>query len=183
MGKRHNHKLALEGGQVVDASLSRLRSCVTRPGHQAAAVTGRTSWQPRLVISDHHLGLKAAIAKVFIGAAWQRCRVHFMRNVLAKVTRANGEMVAAAIRTIFAQPDAAVAAQFERITATLQAQFPEVVAMLIDAKEDLLAFCAFPLEHWRKLWSTNPLERLDREIKRRCDVVGVFPTTAPSTAR
>ena len=133
----------------------------------------------RLVVSDHHLGLKAAIAKVFIGAAWQRCRVHFMRNVLAKVPRANAEMVAAAIRTIFAQPDAgAVAAQFERITATLEGQFPEVTAMLSNAREDLLAFSAFPLEHWRKLWSTNPLERLHREIKRRCDVVGVFPNDA-----
>ena len=112
----------------------------------------------RLVVSDHHLGLKAAIAKVFIGAAWQRCRVHFMRNVLSKVTKANAEMVAAAIRTIFAQPDAeAVAAQFERITATLEPQFPDVTAMLHDAREDLLAFSTFPLEHWRKVWSTNPV--------------------------
>ncbi|HMC37963.1 MAG TPA: IS256 family transposase, partial [Actinomycetota bacterium] len=133
----------------------------------------------RLVISDHHLGLKAAIAKIFVGAAWQRCRVHFMRNVLSKVNRANGDMVAAAIRTIFAQPDAsAVASQFERIVGTLDAQFPEVVAMLTGAREDLLAFSAFPLEHWRKLWSTNPLERLHREIKRRTDVVGVFPNDA-----
>jgi putative transposase len=133
----------------------------------------------RLVISDHHLGLKAAIAKVFIGAAWQRCRVHFMRNVLAKVTKANADMVAAAIRTIFAQPDAAaVAAQFDRIVATLEPQFPEVTAMLVDARDDLTAFTAFPLEHWRKLWSTNPLERLHREIKRRTDVVGVFPNDA-----
>ena len=133
----------------------------------------------RLVISDHHLGLKAAIAKVFVGAAWQRCRVHFMRNVLAKVTKANAEMVAAAIRTIFAQPDAeAVAAQFDRITATLEGQFPEVTAMPHDARHDLLAFSAFPLEHWRKVWSTNPLERLHREIKRRTDVVGVFPNDA-----
>ncbi len=133
----------------------------------------------RLVISDHHPGLKNAIAKVFVGAAWQRCRVHFMRNVLAKVTRANAEMVAAAIRTIFAQPDAAaVDAQFDRIVATLEPQFPEVAAMLVSAREDLLAFSAFPLEHWRKLWSTNPLERLHREIKRRTDVVGVFPNDA-----
>ena len=88
-------------------------------------------------------------------------------------------MVAAAIRTIFAQPDAeAVAAQFERITATLKPQFPEVTAMLLGAREDLLAFSAFPLEHWRKVWSTNPLERLHREIKRRTDVVGVFPNDA-----
>jgi len=133
----------------------------------------------RLVISDHHLGLKNAIAKVFVGAAWQRCRVHFMRNVLAKVARANGEMVAAAIRTIFAQPDAgAVAEQFDRIVAMLEGQFPEVAVMLADAREDLTAFSAFPLEHWRKLWSTNPLERLHREVKRRTDVVGVFPNDA-----
>ena len=133
----------------------------------------------RLVISDHHLGLTAAIAKVFIGAGWQRCRVHFMRNVLGKVSRANAEMVAAAIRTIFAQPDAgAVAAQFDRIVATLEAQFPEVTAMLVAAREDLLAFAPFPIEHWRKIWSTNPLERLHREIKRRTDVVGVFPNDA-----
>ncbi len=133
----------------------------------------------RLVISDHHLGLKKAITTVMIGAAWQRCRVHFMRNVLARVPRANAEMVAAAIRTIFAQPDAAaVADQFERITATLTGQFPDIVAMLADARDDLLAFAAFPLEHWRKIWSTNPLERLHREIKRRCDVVGVFPNDA-----
>ncbi len=130
----------------------------------------------RLVISDHHDGLKAAIAKCFIGAAWQRCRVHFMRNVLAKVTKANADMVAAAIRTIFAQPNATeVNAQFDRIAATLDAQFPQVAAMLTDARVDLLAFSAFPIEHWRKIWSTNPLERLHREVKRRTDVVGVFP--------
>ena len=133
----------------------------------------------RLVISDAHLGLKAAIAKCFIGAAWQRCRVHFMRNVLAKVPRANAEMVAAAIRTIFAQPDrAAVNAQFDRIVATLETQFPDVTRMLLDARDDLLAFTVFPIEHWRKIWSTNPLERLHREIKRRTDVVGVFPNDA-----
>ena len=133
----------------------------------------------RLVISDHHLGLKNAIAKVFVGAAWQRCRVHFMRNVLAKVTRANGEMVAAAVRTIFAQPDAAaVAEQFDRVTTRLDSQFPDVAGAMRATREDLLAFSAFPLEHWRKLWSTNPLERLHREIKRRTDVVGVFPNDA-----
>jgi putative transposase len=133
----------------------------------------------RLVISDHHLGLTKAIAAVMIGAAWQRCRVHFMRNVLARVARANAEMVAAAIRTIFAQPDSnAVAEQFDRIVAMLGDQFPDVASMLTDAREDLLAFAPFPLEHWRKVWSTNPLERLHREVKRRCDVVGVFPNDA-----
>jgi putative transposase len=130
----------------------------------------------RLVISDHHEGLKAATAKCFVGTGWQRCRVHFMRNVLAKVPKTDAEMVAAAIRTIFAQPSAeAVYAQFDRIVATLEPQFPVVAAMLVDAREDLLAFTAFPIEHWRKIWSTNPLERLHREIKRRTDVVGVFP--------
>ena len=99
-----------------------------------------------------------------------------MRNVLAKVPKADAEMVAAAIRTIFAQPSAeAVAAQFDRIVNTLEPQFPQVGAMLVEARDDLLAFSAFPLEHWRKIWSTNPLERLHREVKRRTDVVGVFP--------
>lgn len=132
-----------------------------------------------LVISDHHLGLKTAIGAVFIGAAWQRCRVHFMRNVLAKVPKGSAEMVAAAIRTIFAQPDAGhVRAQFAEITAMLDGQFPDVSAMLADAGEDLLAFSAFPQAHWRKLWSTNPLERVNCEIKRRSNVVGIFPNDA-----
>jgi putative transposase len=88
-------------------------------------------------------------------------------------------MVAAAIRTIFAQPDrTAVAEQFDRIVAMLAGQFPDVTAMLTNARDDLLAFATFPLDHWRKVWSTNPLERPDREVKRRCDVVGVFPNDA-----
>jgi putative transposase len=130
----------------------------------------------RLVISDQHLGLKAAVEAVMLGSAWQRCRVHFMRNVLARVQRSNTHMVIAAIQTIFAQPDAqSVREQFQRITATFEGQFAEVAAMLEGAKEDLLAFSAFPESHWRKIWSTNPLERVHREIKRRTDVVGVFP--------
>ncbi len=130
----------------------------------------------RLVISDQHLGLKAAVEAVMVGSAWQRCRVHFMRNVLTRVKRTNTHMVIAAIQTIFAQPDAqTVREQFDRIVGTLEGQFPEVATMLTDAKEDLLAFSAFPEAHWRKVWSTNPLERLHREIKRRTDVVGVFP--------
>jgi putative transposase len=133
----------------------------------------------RLVVSDDHLGLKAAVAEVMIGASWQRCRVHFMRNVLARVSRGNAHMVAAAIGTIFAQPDASsVREQFGRIVATLTGEFPEVAFMLEEAREDLLAFSVLPSEHWRKVWSTNPLERVHREIKRRCDVVGVFPNDA-----
>jgi putative transposase len=130
----------------------------------------------QLVISDHHLGLKHAIAAVFVGASWQRCRVHFMRNVLAKVPKASVQMVAAAIRTNFAQPDAAhVRSQLDEIARMLEIQFPDVAAMLRDAGEDLLAFTAFPIAHWRKIWSTNPLERINGEIKRRTNVVGIFP--------
>jgi transposase-like protein len=129
----------------------------------------------QLVISDAHEGLKAAIAGVFVGAAWQRCRVHFMRNVLARVPKGSAEMVAAAVRTIFAQPDAgAVAEQLETIAEKLGRQFPVVAAMLRDAAPDICAFTAFPQPHWRKIWSTNPLERVNVEIKRRADVVGIF---------
>jgi putative transposase len=132
-----------------------------------------------LVISDHHLGLKEAIEAVFIGAAWQRCRVHFMRNVLSKVPKASAEMVAAAIRTIFAQPDPAhVRAQLDEVARMLDAKFPDVATMLGDATEDLLAFSNFPVAHWRKIWSTNPLERINGEIKRRTNVVGIFPNDA-----
>jgi putative transposase len=133
----------------------------------------------QLVISDHHLGLKEAIASVFVGAGWQRCRVHFMRNVLSKVPRASAEMVAAAVRTIFAQPDAAhVRSQLAEVTRMLSVQFPDVATMLGDAEQDLLAFCDFPQAHWRKIWSTNPLERVNGEIKRRTNVVGIFPNDA-----
>ncbi len=137
----------------------------------------------QLVISDHHLGLKQAIGAVFIGSTWQRCRVHFMRNVLARVPKASTEMVAAAIRTVFAQPDADhVRSQLTEVTTMLKGQFPDVADMLADAAEDLLAFIGFPQAHWRKVWSTNPLERLNGEIKRRTNVVGVFPNDA-SVAR
>jgi transposase-like protein len=133
----------------------------------------------QLVISDHHLGLKKAIGAVFLGASWQRCRVHFMRNVLAKVPKASAEMVAAAIRTVFAQPDAKhVRRQLGEVAAMLGPKFPDVAGMLTDAAEDLLAFDGFPLAHWRKIWSTNPLERVNGEIKRRTNVVGIFPNDA-----
>ena len=133
----------------------------------------------RLVISDAHQGLRKAIDKVMLGAAWQRCRVHFLRNVLAKVPRGSAEMVAAAVRTIFAQPDAAaVAEQLDSIASKLGRQFPAVEAMLRDAQTDICAFAAFPQAHWRKIWSTNPLERVNKEIKRRTNVVGIFPNEA-----
>jgi putative transposase len=130
----------------------------------------------QLVISDAHTGLKQAINAVFIGAAWQRCRVHFLRNVLAQVPKGSSEMVAAAIRTIFAQPKAdMVHDQLGVIAGMLGRQSSKVEAMLRDATEDLLAFTSFPPGHWKKIWSTNPLERLNKEVKRRTDVVGVFP--------
>jgi putative transposase len=130
-----------------------------------------------LVIADAHLGLRQAVQAVMAGAAVQRCRVHFLRNILAQVPKGAAEMVAAAIRTIFAQPDAAhVQEQLDVIAGMLGRQFPKLERMLRDSAEDLLAFTSFPPSHWKKLWSTNPLERLNKEIKRRTDVVGVFPT-------
>ena len=130
----------------------------------------------QLVISDAHVGLKAAITAVMVGAAWQRCRVHFLRNVLAQVPKGSAEMVAAAIRTIFAQPDAEhVRDQLDVIATMLGRQFPKVEAMLREVADDITAFADFPVAHWKKIWSTNPLERVNKEIKRRTDVVGVFP--------
>ena len=133
----------------------------------------------KLVISDAHAGLKAAIAAVLLGATWQRCRVHFLRNVLAAVPKGSQTMVAAAIRTVFAQPDAEhVREQLEVIATMLGRQFPKVEAMLREAAGDITAFADFPIAHWKKIWSTNPLERVNKEIKRRTDVVGVFPNPA-----
>lgn len=132
-----------------------------------------------LVMSDAHSGLKKAIGTVFQGASWQRCRVHFMRNVLAAVPKGSQDMVASVIRTIFAQPDAKhVHAQFDEVARMLERSHPKVAVMLDDARHDLLAFAGFPLKHWRQIWSTNPLERVNKEIKRRTDVVGVFPNPA-----
>ncbi len=133
----------------------------------------------RLVISDAHQGLKGAIAAVFLGAAWQRCRVHFLRNVLARIPRGRAEMVLALIRTIWAQPDpAGVRDQLDAVADKLAAGFPVVAAMLREAREDVTAFAAFPFAHWKKIWSTNPLERVNKEIKRRSDVIGIFPNEA-----
>jgi putative transposase len=133
----------------------------------------------QLVISDAHRGLVNAIGAVLQGAAWQRCRVHFMRNALAKVSKGHAEMVAATIRTIFAQPGPTqVRAQVDLVADMLAEQFPAVAELLRDAKADLTAFADFPKLHWPKIWSTNPLERLNREVKRRTDVVGIFPNPA-----
>jgi putative transposase len=101
---------------------------------------------------------------------------HFSRNVLAKVPKSSADMVAAALRTVFVHPDPAeVASAWDRVADTFTAQFPKVSDLMAQAKADVLAFSAFPFEHWRKIWSTNPLERVNKEIKRRADVVGIFP--------
>jgi putative transposase len=143
------------------------------------SLVGRGLKGVQLVISDAHNGLKAAIAKTLAGAAWQRCRVHFMRNVLARVPKGDKEMVAAAIRTIFAQPNRQAAEQqLDEVVKAMQSRWPEAANMLLDAQGDILAYMAFPKAHWTRIYSTNPLERLNREVKRRADVVGVFPDSA-----
>jgi len=130
----------------------------------------------RLVTSDAHPGLVDAIAATLPGASWQRCRTHFMRNLLTRVPKSAQSFVATMVRSIFAQPDAhTVSEQHLRVIAQLEERFPEAAAMLSEAEPDLLAFTHFPKEHWRQLWSNNSLERLNKEIRRRTDVVGIFP--------
>ncbi len=130
----------------------------------------------KLVSSDAHPGLVDAIAATLPGAAWQRCRTHFMRNLLTRVPKSAQSFVATMVRTIFAQPDTAtVREQHARIATQLEQRFPEAAALLDEAGPDLLAFASFPKEHWRQVWSNNSLERLNREIRRRTDVVGIFP--------
>ena len=133
----------------------------------------------RLVISDAHEGLKQAISTVLTGTAWQRCRVHFMRNLLATVPHGVREAIAAVVRTIFAQPDHTSAmTQLRKVADGLRARFPRAATVLEEAAEDILAYRHLPLEHQRQLHSTNPLERLNKEIKRRSNVVGIFPNPA-----
>jgi transposase-like protein len=130
----------------------------------------------RLVTSDAHPGLVDAIAATLPGASWQRCRTHFMRNLLTRVPKSAQSFVATMVRSIFAQPDAhTVREQHLRVLAQLEERFSEAAAMLAEAEPDLLAFTHFPKEHWRQLWSNNSLERLNKEIRRRTDVVGIFP--------
>jgi putative transposase len=130
----------------------------------------------RLVISDQHAGLVAALRRCFQGAAHQRCRVHFARNLLALIPKSHKDMVAALFRTIFAQPDpAAVSAAWEEVRDQLVKTFPKVGPLMDTAKAEVLAFTAFPKAHWIKIWSNNPLERINKEIKRRSRVVEIFP--------
>ena len=133
-----------------------------------------------LVISDAHGGIKAAIATVFAEAAWQRCRTHFMANLAARVPRASWPMIATLVRSIFEQPDReATWNQLGEVVDKLtQAGFCDVATIVLDAADDILAFSAFPVEHWPKIRSNNPQERLNKEIRRRTDVVGIFPNRA-----
>ncbi len=133
----------------------------------------------KLVISDQHAGLVAALTKSFQKASHQRCRVHFARNLLALVPRSHTDMVAAVFRTIFAQPDEkAVSATWDQVRDQLADMFPKVGPLMDDAKTEVLAFTGFPRAHWQKIWSTNPLERINKEIKRRSRVVGIFTNEA-----
>jgi len=130
----------------------------------------------RLVVSDQHAGLVKALSRCFSGAAHQRCRVHFARNLLALVPRSHKDMVAALFRTIFAQPDAqAVHATWDEVRDQLAKPFPKIGPLMDDAKAEVLAFTAFPRAHWTKIWSNNPIERVNKEIKRRTRVVQIFP--------
>jgi len=133
----------------------------------------------QLVVSDAHEGLKGAIAAVLQGTSWQRCRVHFLRNALALVPKAGQQLVATTIRTVFAQPEPAQAReQWRRVADGFRPRFPRLAELLDAAEADVLAYLDFPREHWRQIWSNNPLERLNREVKRRTDVVGIFPNEA-----
>ena len=130
----------------------------------------------RLVISDAHAGLRAAIRKVMQGAGWQRCRVHAMRNLMAVARHDQRQVIAALIRTIFAQPDdKAARAQLRQVVDQLNGIAPKVAERLQAMEDDLLAYTTFPPGHWSKIWSNNPIERLNRELKRRTDVVQIFP--------
>ena len=133
----------------------------------------------QLVTSDAHQGLKDAIAMVFAGASWQRCRTHFMTNLLSKIPRRAQPWVATMVRTIYQQPSPEeVHAQHHRMIGMLDERFPQAAALLEEAGPEILAFTAFPVAHWKQIWSNNPQERLNREIRRRTDVVGIFPNRA-----
>lgn len=166
----HREVLGLDVGPSEDGAfwLSFLRSLVAR------GLSG-----VRLVTSDAHQGLKGAIEAVLQGAGWQRCRVHFMRNALSLVPKDAQQMVGATIRTVFAQPDTESAhQQWRRVAEGFRGRFAKLAELMDEAEEDVLAYAMFPKEHWQKIWSNNPLERLNKEVKRRTEVVGVFPNEA-----
>jgi len=132
----------------------------------------------RIVTSDAHEGLRKAISQTLTGASWQRCRVHFMRNILARVPKSAQPEVAAAVRTVFAQPDIATAKEQLRRVAQRLTRYPKAAELLLEAEDEILAHMVLPESHRRRMHSTNPLERLNAELKRRSKVVGVFPNSA-----
>jgi transposase-like protein len=133
----------------------------------------------RLVTSDAHRGLTAAIAATMAGASWQRCRTHYAANLMSATPKSSWGWVKALLHSIYDQPDSdAVHAQFDRVVDALSEKLPSVADHLDSARADILAFTAFPKEIWRQIWSNNPTERLNREIRRRTDVVGIFPDRA-----
>jgi putative transposase len=144
------------------------------------SLVGRGLGGVRLVTSDAHRGLKAAVETLLQGASWQRCRVNFMRNALSLVPKAAQQMVGATIRTVFAQPDAKRSAreQWRRVSDGFRQRFLRLSELMDEAEEDVLSYAAFPQEHWQKIWSNNPLERVNKEVKRRTSVVGIFPNEA-----
>jgi transposase-like protein len=143
------------------------------------SLVGRGLHGVRLVISDDHAGLVKAIREQLLGSGWQRCRVHLTRNAQDLVPRSARSMIASAVRSIFEQPDERSAhEQFGQVIDSLEPRFPTVAKLLLDAESDLLAHFTFPETHRRQIRSTNPLERLNKEIKRRTAVVGIFPNRA-----
>jgi transposase-like protein len=172
-GDGQREVLGLDLGPSEDGAfwLAFLRSLVAR------GLTG-----VRLVVSDAHQGLKGAIAAVLQGASWQRCRVHFIRNALALVPKSAAAVVATTIRTVFVQVEAdAAREQWRRIADGFRPRHERLADLLDAAEPDVLAYLAFPREHWRQIWSNNPLERLNKEAKRRTNVVGIFPNPASAT--
>jgi len=136
----------------------------------------------KLVISDAHKGLTNAIRRMLHGSCWQRCRAHFARNLLQRVPKAHQGMVTAALRSVFAQEKASeIEARWDDLASSLAERFPNAAKLMLEAREDVLAFRHFPEPHWRKVWSTNLLERVNEEIKRRTRVVGIFPNDAAIT--
>ena len=183
-----------EGGRIVNVSVA-VATAVNREGKREVlgidvgasedgafwlsflrSLVGRGLSGVQLVTSDAHQGLKDAIATVFAGASWQRCRTHFMTNLLSKVPRRTQPWVATMVRTVYQQPSPQeVHAQHAHVVGMLDERFPQAAELLADAGPDILAFTAFPMAHWQQVWSNNPQERLNKEIRRRTDVVGIFP--------
>ena len=178
-GRREILGMALGDAETVDFWTSFLRSLRER-GLKVPSPEDPTGVV--LVTSDAHAGIRAAVRAILPGASWQRCRVHFARNITSRLGSARSKPINALVSTIFAQTSReAVAAQYKHVIDALRDPFPEIARMLIDAEPDLTAFAAFPREHWTKIWSNNPIERLNREIKRRADVVQVFPDSESVT--